>query len=93
MVLTVAGAATGGIGVLLLVFGVMATGSTRRNVYSGATSILSGRCTAAFVSIRPYTNLFVTLLCDVAMVLWLLRNWPIFALYRVYALPFHASIS
>ena len=35
---------------LLLVFGFLATGATRKNVYSGAKCIMGGRISAAFVS-------------------------------------------
>ena len=37
--------------ILLLVFGFLATGATRQNVYSGAKCIMGGRISAAFVSI------------------------------------------
>ena len=36
--------------VLLLVFGFLATGATRKNVYSGAKCIMGGRISAGFVS-------------------------------------------
>jgi len=48
--LVVAGTIMAAYSILLLVFGVLATGSTRKNVYSGANCILGGRCTAIFVS-------------------------------------------
>ena len=36
--------------VLLLIFGFLATGATRKNVYSGAKCIMGGRISAGFVS-------------------------------------------
>ena len=36
---------------LLLIFGFLATGATRQNIYSGAKCIMGGRVSAAFVSI------------------------------------------
>ena len=50
IVLTMVAVLTAFVGVLLLVFGTLTTGATRRNVYSGAKCILGGRCSAIFVS-------------------------------------------
>lgn len=36
--------------IILLIFGFLATGATRSNVYSGAKCIMGGRITAVFVS-------------------------------------------
>lgn len=49
--LLIAGVVMGCYGICLLVFGALATGSTRKNVYSGAKCILGGRCSAVFVSL------------------------------------------
>ena len=38
--------------VLLMIFGFLATGATRKNVYSGAKCIMGGRISAGFVSYR-----------------------------------------
>lgn len=40
--------------ILLLVFGFLATGATRKNVYSGAKCIMGGRISAAFFMIVSY---------------------------------------
>lgn len=40
--------------ILLLVFGFLATGATRKNVYSGASCIMGGRISAAFFMIISY---------------------------------------
>ena len=37
--------------IILLVFGFLATGATRQNIYSGAKCIMGGRLSAGFVSI------------------------------------------
>jgi len=49
IILTIVASVTAVIGILLVVFGALATGATRRNVYSGAKCILGGRCSAVFV--------------------------------------------
>lgn len=36
--------------IILLVFGFLATGATRQNIYSGAKCIMGGRVSAGFVS-------------------------------------------
>ena len=36
--------------IILLVFGFLATGATRQNLYSGARCIMGGRVSAGFVS-------------------------------------------
>lgn len=36
----------------LLIFGFLATGATRKKFYSGASCIMGGRISAAFVSIK-----------------------------------------
>ena len=51
IVMIISAVVTGAIGVLLVVFGALATGSTRKNVYSGTSCILGGRCSAIFVSV------------------------------------------
>lgn len=51
VVFIVIAVAMGVLAVLLLIFGILATGDTRKNVYSGAKCILGGRVMAAFVSI------------------------------------------
>lgn len=40
--------------ILLLIFGFLATGATRKNVYSGASCIMGGRISAAFFMIMSY---------------------------------------
>ncbi|XP_041358811.1 proteolipid protein DM beta-like [Gigantopelta aegis] len=40
--------------VILLVFGFLATGATRQNVYSGAKCIMGGRVSAAFFTVITY---------------------------------------
>ena len=50
----VIGVVMGVFALILLIFGFLATGATRSNVYSGAKCIMGGRVTAAFVS-----NLFL----------------------------------
>lgn len=40
--------------ILLLVFGFLSTGATRKNVYSGASCIMGGRISAAFFMIVAY---------------------------------------
>jgi hypothetical protein len=45
--------------ILLLVFGFLATGATRQNVYSGKNCIMGGRVSAGFVSLSE--NLYNSL--------------------------------
>ncbi|KAL4230417.1 Neuronal membrane glycoprotein M6-b [Mactra antiquata] len=40
--------------ILLLIFGFLATGATRKNVYSGASCIMGGRISAAFFMVLSY---------------------------------------
>ena len=51
VVFIVIAVAMGVLAILLLIFGILATGDTRKNVYSGAKCIMGGRVMAAFVSI------------------------------------------
>ena len=44
---------------ILLVFGFLATGATRQNLYSGAKGIMGGRISAAFVSLRKVLFVFL----------------------------------
>ena len=46
----VIGAGMGLFTIILLIFGFLATGATRQNVYSGAKCIMGGRISAGFVS-------------------------------------------
>ena len=50
VVFVVIGVVMGLFAILLLVFGFLATGATRQNVYSGNKCIMGGRVSAAFVS-------------------------------------------
>lgn len=56
VILTLAAVVMGVYSIILLVFGVLATGSTRKNVYSGARCIQGGRCSALFVSSLLLSN-------------------------------------
>lgn len=51
VVFVVIGVVMGVFAILVLIFGILATGATRRNVYSGEKCIMGGRVSAAFVSI------------------------------------------
>ncbi|XP_067949057.1 neuronal membrane glycoprotein M6-a-like [Watersipora subatra] len=62
VVLTTIGALTGCIGIVLLIFGALATGATRRNVFSGAKCIMGGRCSAAFCLVVTYVVNFAWML-------------------------------
>ena len=42
--------------IMFLVFGILATGATRQNIYSGAKCIMGGRISALFVSINVTTS-------------------------------------
>ena len=42
---------------MFLVFGILATGATRQNVYSGAKCIMGGRVSALFVSLPNHDTL------------------------------------
>lgn len=48
VVFIVIAVAMGVLSIILLVFGILATGDTRKNVYSGAKCIMGGRIMAAF---------------------------------------------
>ena len=48
--MTIAAVVMGVYSIMLTAFGALATGATRKNVYSGAKCILGGRCSAVFVS-------------------------------------------
>ncbi|CAL1542157.1 unnamed protein product [Lymnaea stagnalis] len=50
----VIGAVMGCFAIVLLIFGFLATGATRSNIYSGAKCIMGGRITAAFFMIISY---------------------------------------
>lgn len=44
--------------ILLVIFAYLATGATRKNVYSGASCIMGGRISAAFVSVSSGVKRF-----------------------------------
>lgn len=46
----VIGVVMGIFAIILLIFGFLATGATRSNIYSGAKCIMGGRIAGAFVS-------------------------------------------
>ena len=50
VVFVVIGVVMGLFAIILVVFGFLATGATRKNVYSGNKCIMGGRVSAAFVS-------------------------------------------
>ncbi|XP_005101074.1 proteolipid protein DM beta [Aplysia californica] len=50
----IVGVVMGAFAVILLIFGFLATGATRSNIYSGAKCIMGGRLTAAFLMIVSY---------------------------------------
>ncbi|RUS87251.1 hypothetical protein EGW08_005003 [Elysia chlorotica] len=50
----VIGSVMGGYALILLIFGFLATGATRSNIYSGAKCIMGGRITAAFFMVLSY---------------------------------------
>ena len=52
VVFVVIGVVMGILALVLLIFGFLATGATRKNVYSGNKCIMGGRVSAAFVSMR-----------------------------------------
>ncbi len=49
--------------IILLVFGFLATGATRQNIYSGAKCIMGGRLSAGFVSSHESGQLKETICC------------------------------
>ena len=59
---TMVGVAMGFFSVMLLVFGFLATGATRQNIYSGTKCIMGGRVSAAFVSFVPNFRAFCSTL-------------------------------
>lgn len=59
VVFIVIAVAMGVLSIILLVFGILATGDTRKNVYSGAKCIMGGRIMAAFFLCLSYLlNIF-----------------------------------
>ncbi|KAL3879999.1 hypothetical protein ACJMK2_032271 [Sinanodonta woodiana] len=64
--------------ILLLVFGFLATGATRKNVYSGARCIMGGRVSAAFFMVICYLLnmawMCITAACVVPVILYVSIN-------------------
>ena len=57
VVFIVVAEARGFFSLVLLVFGSLATGATRQNIYSGAKCIMGGRISAIFVRPSEFYNL------------------------------------
>lgn len=66
VVFIVIAVAMGVLAVLLLIFGILATGDTRKNVYSGAKCILGGRVMAAFFLVLSYV-LNIVWMCIISL--------------------------
>ena len=67
---TMVGVAMGFFSVMLLVFGFLATGATRQNIYSGTKCIMGGRVSAAFVSFVPNFRAFCSTLSSNRKTQW-----------------------